>query len=460
MARSPGSDPLRRGRAPTMTTASTRPDRVEAGAGRGAGGKAEEYLADLRRVAADFDNYRKRVARDAEAQAARAGESLVAELLPVLDNLERALDASEHHEEAKVAEGVQLVRQQLVDLLRRRGLEEIATEPGGDFDPHVHEALSQQPSEHPEGAIAAVWQRGYRMGDRVVRAGRGGRVQRRQRRGANSRPTTRRWACPRARPPTRSRRPTASWPAQYHPDANPGDAAAEERFKQINEAYDVLSDPDKRKQYDTFGAASGPARGRRGFEGFDFARRPAEGFDLGDLFGGLFARRRPRRPRASRAQMRGADVEVPVRISFEDALHGAHRQGARGQGQHLQRLPRLRRGAGHVAHHLPRLQGPRRHRPRARASSRSATPAAAAAAPGTIIEDACASAAAAAACARPRPTRCGSRPASRTAPASRCAGKGEAALAAASRATCTWSRRSTRRRCSSAAATTWWSTCR
>jgi molecular chaperone GrpE len=112
------------------------------------------------------------VARDAEAQSQRAAESLVAELLPVLDNLERALDASNHHEEAKVAEGVKLVQQQLVDLLRRRGLEEIATEPGGEFDPHVHEALSQQPSEHPEGSISEVWQRGYRLGDRVVRPAR------------------------------------------------------------------------------------------------------------------------------------------------------------------------------------------------------------------------------------------------------------------------------------------------
>jgi molecular chaperone GrpE len=134
--------------------------------------QAEEYLADLRRVAADFDNYRKRVARDAEMQVARATESLVGELLPVLDNLERALDASEHHEEAKVAEGVQMVRQQLVGLLERRGLEPIEAEPGGTFDPHVHEALSHQPSEHPEGAISAVWQRGYRLGDRVVRAAR------------------------------------------------------------------------------------------------------------------------------------------------------------------------------------------------------------------------------------------------------------------------------------------------
>jgi molecular chaperone GrpE len=134
--------------------------------------RAEEYLSDLRRVAADFDNYRKRVARDAEAQATHAAEGLVQELLPVLDNLERALDATEHHEEARVAEGVALVRQQLVDLLARRGLEPIEATPGDRFDPHVHDALSQQPSEHPEGAIAAVWQRGYRLGDRVVRPAR------------------------------------------------------------------------------------------------------------------------------------------------------------------------------------------------------------------------------------------------------------------------------------------------
>jgi molecular chaperone GrpE len=134
--------------------------------------RAEEYLNDLRRVAADFDNYRKRVARESEGHATRATESLVGELLPVLDNLERALDASEHHEEAKVAEGVKLVKQQLASLLVRRGLEEIPCEPGDEFDPHVHEALSHQPSEHPEGSVAAVWQRGYRLGDRVVRPAR------------------------------------------------------------------------------------------------------------------------------------------------------------------------------------------------------------------------------------------------------------------------------------------------
>jgi molecular chaperone GrpE len=134
--------------------------------------KADEYLDDLRRLAADFDNYKKRIARDAEAQALAASASLVGELLPVLDNLERALDASEHHEEAKVADGVRLVRSQLQGVLERRGLAEIEAAPGHVFDPHLHEALSQQPSEQPEGRIAAVWQRGYRLGQRVVRPAR------------------------------------------------------------------------------------------------------------------------------------------------------------------------------------------------------------------------------------------------------------------------------------------------
>ena len=157
-----GSDPI--GDPEPQTDADIEADLADANR------RAEEYLNDLRRLAADFDNYRKRVARESEVQASRATESLVSELLPVLDNLERALDASEHHEEAKDAEGVQFVKQQLADLLARRGLEEIPCAPGDEFDPHVHEALSHQPSDQPEGAVAAVWQRGYRLGDRVVRA--------------------------------------------------------------------------------------------------------------------------------------------------------------------------------------------------------------------------------------------------------------------------------------------------
>jgi molecular chaperone GrpE len=130
----------------------------------------DEYLNDLKRVAAEFDNFRKRVARDQESLVIRATERLVKELLPVLDDLERALQAAEQHEEAKLEEGVRLVHRQLAESLRREGLEEIPTD--GTFDPHVHEALLSQPSESEPGTIVEVLQRGYRLGDRVLRPAR------------------------------------------------------------------------------------------------------------------------------------------------------------------------------------------------------------------------------------------------------------------------------------------------
>jgi molecular chaperone GrpE len=130
----------------------------------------DERLADLQRVAADFENYRKRVARDQAAVVARAHERLVKELLPVLDDLERALQAAEEHEEAKLEEGVELVARSLREALRREGLEEIET--NGRFDPHVHEALLSQPSDQEEGSVIEVLQKGYRLGDRVLRPAR------------------------------------------------------------------------------------------------------------------------------------------------------------------------------------------------------------------------------------------------------------------------------------------------
>src|SRR4029079_9078524 len=93
---------------------------------------------------------------------------------------------------------------------------------------------------------------------------------------------------------------------QYHPDKNPGDAEAEQRFKEIQHAYDVLSDPEKRKQYDTFGSQNG--RQAPGGTTFDFGD-----FDLGDIFGGIFGGRGRSQGRPERGQ-RGADVEVAVRI--------------------------------------------------------------------------------------------------------------------------------------------------
>jgi len=108
---------------------------------------------------------------------------------------------------------------------------------------------------------------------------------------------------------------------QHHPDANPGDEAAEAKFKEVQTAYDVLSDPEKRKQYDAFGS-----NGRRGFGGggggqyqtFDIGDLG----DLGDLFGGLFGRGGAGARRGPQPE-KGADLEAQVSLSFEDSLRGA-----------------------------------------------------------------------------------------------------------------------------------------
>jgi molecular chaperone GrpE len=130
----------------------------------------DEYLDSLRRLKAEFENYRKRAARDQESLVARAHERLVKELLPVLDDLARALEAAERHEEAQLEEGVRLVHRQLAAILVKEGLSEIATE--GAFDPNVHEALLSQPSDEPEGSVIEVIQKGYTLGDRVLRPAR------------------------------------------------------------------------------------------------------------------------------------------------------------------------------------------------------------------------------------------------------------------------------------------------
>ena len=150
------------GRTPTKAELQERLAAVEA--------ERDEFLDDLKRLAAEFDNFRKRTVRDQESLVARAHERLVKELLPVLDDLERALAAAEEHEEAKLEEGVRLVHRELVEALGKEGLVEIET--NGRFDPHVHEALLSQPSEADEGSVIDVLQKGYRLGDHVLRPAR------------------------------------------------------------------------------------------------------------------------------------------------------------------------------------------------------------------------------------------------------------------------------------------------
>jgi molecular chaperone GrpE len=131
----------------------------------------DEYLALAQRAQADFENYRKRAARDAALAGERAKAALARELLPVVDNLERAL-ASAHAEEDHLAEGVRLVHAELLGVLAKSGVQPF--DPGGEsFDPNLHEALSTRPVEDVEsGIVVEVVQKGYRLGDTVIRPAR------------------------------------------------------------------------------------------------------------------------------------------------------------------------------------------------------------------------------------------------------------------------------------------------
>jgi molecular chaperone GrpE len=124
----------------------------------------DEYLDTLRRLKAEFENSRKRQERERARILETASERLVVELLPVLDNLDRALEA-----EGDIREGVRVTRDQLADALGREGLLPVASD-GQLFDPNVHEAVMGQPSEeHEEGTILQTFERGYLLNGKPIR---------------------------------------------------------------------------------------------------------------------------------------------------------------------------------------------------------------------------------------------------------------------------------------------------
>ena len=131
----------------------------------------DEYLAIAQRTQADFDNYRKRAARDVAAASVRAKTGLLRDLLPVVDNLERAL-ASAGPADGALAGGVGLVHAELLGVLRRAGAQPI--EPRGErFDPTVHEAISTAPADGAQaGLVVEVVEKGYALGDAVIRPAR------------------------------------------------------------------------------------------------------------------------------------------------------------------------------------------------------------------------------------------------------------------------------------------------
>jgi molecular chaperone GrpE len=147
-----------------------------------AAAKAADPLADARseaqrmkenwmRAAADFDNFRKRTRRDLEDARKGGREELLKELLPVFDNLERAMQSAQRAPDVKaVVDGLNMVMKQFHDVLGRGGIAKVKTV-GNPFDPAVHEAIQQvESADHPAGTIVAEVQPGYVQGERLVRA--------------------------------------------------------------------------------------------------------------------------------------------------------------------------------------------------------------------------------------------------------------------------------------------------
>jgi molecular chaperone GrpE len=131
------------------------------------------YLALLQRTRADFENYQKRMQRDLAEERRYAHAAFARELLPILDNLQRALDAARQEgEKGPLIQGVTLVQTQLLDIFRRFGITPIDAQ-GQPFDPRLHEAVLEEPrADVPAGTVLRVLEPGYRLHDRILRPAR------------------------------------------------------------------------------------------------------------------------------------------------------------------------------------------------------------------------------------------------------------------------------------------------
>jgi molecular chaperone GrpE len=163
-------------RAGTETAA----DQAEGAGGQPAGDQPDAALEALQRErdrlkdqllrnAADFDNYRKRMDKERREQAEYATTDVLLEVLPIIDNFERALQAPSGSDIEPFRRGIELIHKQMLDLLRKRGVTPLDSL-GADFDPNIHQAVIHEPSEeHREGEVMQELQRGYKLGERLLR---------------------------------------------------------------------------------------------------------------------------------------------------------------------------------------------------------------------------------------------------------------------------------------------------
>src|SRR5437763_14763167 len=136
--------------------------------GRDTGERLKDTHERLLRSAAEFDNFKKRAAKEKEDAAKFGNEKILKDFLPVMDNLERALDHAEQHEPKQVIEGVKLVQKLFETTLAKHGVVGFSAV-GKPFDPGLHEALMQQESDEPAGTVVSEMAKGYKLNDRLVR---------------------------------------------------------------------------------------------------------------------------------------------------------------------------------------------------------------------------------------------------------------------------------------------------
>ena len=249
------------------------------------------------RLFSEFDNKKKRVSKEKLDLIATASEKVIVNLLPVIDDFERAIAANEKADNIdSIKEGFNLIYNKLLPMMKRFDVEEIQAK-GEEFNTDFHEAVTHFPAQKEEdkGKVIDVTEKGYKLKDKVSKEASADEIKKAYRKKA----------------------------MQYHPDRNPGNKEAEEKFKEAAEAYDVLSNPDKKARYDQFGHA-GMGNDASDFSGMNFNDIFSHFADIfGGGFGGGFSgfsgfggfgggASQQRRVR------RGGDIRIKVKLNLEE----------------------------------------------------------------------------------------------------------------------------------------------